>query len=85
MASEILFPEPTIGVAELTLLANDKSPMHSLRTSITSYEPTGGASHLFQNAENKRVLGIVVKTYPIAMLTMQLRRYVGIRVCVAFL
>jgi hypothetical protein len=29
MASEILFPEPTIGGAELTLLANDKSPNHS--------------------------------------------------------
>ncbi len=44
-----------------------------------------GASHLFQNAEDNRVLGIVVKTYTIAMLTMQFRRYIGIRVCVALL
>jgi hypothetical protein len=43
------------------------------------------ASHLSQNAEDDRVPGIVVKTYPIAMLAMQLRRYVGIRVCEALL
>ena len=46
---------------------------------------TAPASHLFQNAEDNRVLGIVVKTYPIAMLAMQLRRYMGIRVCEALL
>jgi hypothetical protein len=39
--------------------------------------PTAPASHLFQNAEDSRVLGIVVKTYPIAMLPMQVRRYMG--------
>lgn len=44
-----------------------------------------GANKLFQNAEDDRVLGVVVKTYPIAMLAMQFRRHVGIRICVALL
>jgi hypothetical protein len=43
------------------------------------------AIHLFDNAEDDGVLRIVVKTYPIAMLTMQFRRYFDIGICKAFL
>ena len=66
-------------------MANIKIYLRSLRLTGTTVpivlEIRGGcgASHFLQNAEDDRVLGVVVKTYPIAMLTMQLRRYLDTR------